>query len=108
MSRDIGIRFTTRTWNLMTHKIDPNVDDSREYVFGDLIHISRVNHFGYVKGVEKAEKDSPRKNLTGDPYFTDGFRLVIELSDTHIQKNDLFECQFPDWGKGISNNGRQP
>ncbi len=108
VSRDIGIRFTTRTWNLMTHKIDPNVDDSREYVFGDLIHISRVNHFGYVKGVEKAEKDSLRKNLTGDPYFTDGLRLVIELSDTHIQKNDLFECQFPDWGKGISNNGRQP
>ncbi|MCP4268245.1 MAG: hypothetical protein GY777_22170, partial [Candidatus Brocadiaceae bacterium] len=34
VSRDIGIRFTTRTWNLMTHKIDPNVDDSREYVFG--------------------------------------------------------------------------
>ena len=102
VSRDIGIRFTPRTWNLMTHKIDPNVDDSREYIFGDLIHTSRADHFGYVKGAERAEKESPRKNLTGDPYFTDGFRLVIELSDTPIQKEDLFEWEFPAWGKGIS------
>ncbi len=102
VSRDIGIRFTSRAWNLMTHKIDPNVDDSREYVFGDLIHISRVGHFGYVKGVESAEKESPRKNLTGDPYFTDGFRLVIELSDTPVQINNLLEWEFPAWGNGIS------
>ena len=101
VSRDIGIRFTPRTWYLSTHKIDPNVDDSREYVFGDLIHTDRTDHFGYVKGVERAEKESPRKNLTGDPYFTDGFRLVIELSDTPIQKEDLFERKFPAWGKGI-------
>jgi len=97
VSRDIGIRFTTRTWYLTTHKIDPNVDDSREYVFGDLIHISRVNHFGYVKGVEKAERESPRKNLTGDPYFTDGSRLVIELSDTPTHINNLLEWEFPTW-----------
>jgi len=94
VSRDIGIRFTTRTWNLMTHKIDPNVDDSREYVLGDLIHTSRTDHFGYVKGVEKAEKESSRKNLTGDSYFTDGFRLVVELSDTHIQQDTPFKWKF--------------
>ena len=102
VSRDIGIRFTLRTWYLSTHKIDPNIDDSREYVFGDLIHTERVDHFGYVKGAERAEKESPRKNLTGDPYFTDGFRLVIELSDTPIQKEDFLEGVFPAWGKGIS------
>ena len=102
VSRDIGIRFTPKTWYLSTHKIDPNVDDSREYVFGDLIHTERVDHFGYVKGAERAEKESPRKNLTGDPYFTDGFRLVIELSDTPIQKEDFFEWVFPAWDKGIS------
>ena len=100
VSRDIGIRFTSRAWNLMTHKIDPNVDDSREYVLGDLIHTSRTDHFGYVEGVEEAEKESPRKNLTGDPYFTDGFRLVVELSDTHIQKDAPFEWKFQAWGKG--------
>ena len=60
-----------------------------------------MDHFGYVKGAERAEKGSPRKNLTGDPYFTDGFRLVIELSDTRNEKNDLFEWVFPGW-KGIS------
>ena len=28
MSRDIGVRFTWRTWNLTTHRIDPDVDEA--------------------------------------------------------------------------------
>jgi hypothetical protein len=30
VSRDIGVRFTPRTWNLTTHQIDPNVDEARD------------------------------------------------------------------------------
>ena len=29
ISRDIGVRFTLKTWNLTTHKIDPDVDDAQ-------------------------------------------------------------------------------
>jgi hypothetical protein len=32
VSRDIGVRFTPRTWNLTTHLIDPDVDEARDYV----------------------------------------------------------------------------
>ena len=80
VSRDIGVRMTLKTWNLMTHEIDANVDESREYVFADLAAVSRVGRFGYVHGVGEALRDSPRKNLTGDPYFTDGLRLALELT----------------------------
>src|ERR1700689_4723532 len=31
VSRDIGVRFTVRTWNLTTHQIDPDVDEARDY-----------------------------------------------------------------------------
>ena len=42
VSRDIGVRFTWRTWNLTTHKIDPDVDDARDYVLDYLMESGRV------------------------------------------------------------------
>jgi hypothetical protein len=80
VSRDIGVRFTPRTWNLTTHRIDPDVDEARDYVIDYLLSVSRVSRFGYVGGVGRATPDAPRRNLTGDPYFTDGQRAVLVLS----------------------------
>ena len=80
VSRDIGVRWTLKTINLTTHKINPNVDEARSYLVGDLVHGQTVKWWGYVKGAEAAPYWEPRHNLTGDPYFTDGLRVVIELS----------------------------
>ena len=80
VSRDIGVRFTTRAWNLTTHRIDPDVDESRDYVIEDLNLAERVAVAGYVSGVGGCGPDAPHRNLTGDPYFTDGKRAVILLS----------------------------
>lgn len=80
ISRDIGVRFTTQVWNLTTHRVDPNVDESRDYVVEDLLRAERVNAVAYVDGVGDCTPDQPRRNLTGDPYFTDGKRVVIVLS----------------------------
>jgi hypothetical protein len=80
ISRDIGVRFTWRTWNLTTHRIDPDVDDARDYVIEDLLGSGHLDRMGYVEGVDVSEKDAPRRNLTGDPYMTDGNRAVLILS----------------------------
>lgn len=85
VSRDIGVRFTLRTWNLTTHKIDPDVDDARDYVLGSLMESGRVARVGYVPGVGATERTSPRHNLTGDPYFTDGLRAVAVFSPTRTE-----------------------
>lgn len=82
ISRDIGVRFTTRAWNLTTHRIDPDVDESRDYCIEDLSAAGRVRTAGYVGGVGACTTDAPRHNLTGDPYFTDGKRAVILLAPT--------------------------
>ena len=82
VSRDIGVRFTTKAWNLTTHRIDPDVDESRDYVIEDLVAAGRVKAAGYVGGVGECTHDAPRRNLTGDPFFTDGKRAVILLSPT--------------------------
>ena len=80
VSRDIGVRFTTRAWNLTTHRIDPDVDESRDYVIEDLALAGRVVAAGYVGGVGHCPPAAPRHNLTGDAYFTDGRRAVILLA----------------------------
>jgi hypothetical protein len=80
VSRDIGVRFTTRAWNLTTHRIDPDVDESRDYVLEDLLAVGRVRLAGYVEGVGACPRTDPRRNLTGDPYHTDGKRAVILLA----------------------------
>jgi hypothetical protein len=77
ISRDIGVRFTPKTWNLTTHKVDPDVDDSRDCLLDELLETGRVALVGYVPGAQAAPKTSPRRNLTGDPYFTDGMRAVV-------------------------------
>jgi hypothetical protein len=80
VSRDIGVRFTTKAWNLTTHRIDPDVDESRDYCVEDLAAAGRVQAAGYVGGVGPCTPAAPRRNLTGDPYFTDGKRAVILLA----------------------------
>jgi hypothetical protein len=82
VSRDIGVRFTPKTWNLTTHRIDPDVDDARDYVLDDLMESGRVARVGYMAGVGAAQRTAQRRNLTGDPYFTDGLRAVAIFTDT--------------------------
>jgi hypothetical protein len=83
VSRDIGVRFTFTTWNLSTHRIDPDVDESRDYVVEDLTLAARVKAAGYVAGVGGSSPAAPKRNLTGDPWFSDGQRVVILISPTH-------------------------
>jgi hypothetical protein len=82
VSRDIGVRLTWRTWNLTTHRIDPDIDEAREYVVEDLMHVGRLASAGYVEGVGPCDPATPRRNLTGDPYYTDGKRAVVLLSQS--------------------------
>ena len=82
VSRDIGVRSTFHTWNLTTHRIDPEVDEARDYVIEDLLEAQRLQAAGYVGGVGTCDGEHPRRNLTGDPYFTDGKRAVIYTSST--------------------------
>jgi hypothetical protein len=80
VSRDIGIKVTPKSPSLTTHIIDPEVDLTREYLLHSLLDGGLVERFGFVKGSRPATADDPAFNLTGDPYFSDGLRLVIDLS----------------------------
>jgi hypothetical protein len=40
-----------------------------------------VERYGYIEGVGAAPVSAQRTNLTGDPYYTDGLRAVVFLSN---------------------------
>ena len=77
ISRDIGIKLTTQVWYLTTHRVSPAVDQDRFYLLQDLIMSGAVSRFGFVQGVGVSSMPDPRVNLAGDPYLTDGLRLVL-------------------------------
>jgi hypothetical protein len=89
ISRDIGVRFTTKTWPPVTHKIDPDIDEARHALVEDLLFSQMLAKVGFVKGVGRATPSKPRQNLTGDPYFTDGLRLVMILDKGPISMNQM-------------------
>ena len=92
ISRDIGVRFTTKT--ITTHKIDPDVDDTREYLLENLAYAQTLEAFGYTGGVGEVSIDQPRGNLTGDPWFTDGYRLVLWLSAEPVPISEMRVLQW--------------
>jgi hypothetical protein len=94
ISRDIGIKLTTQSWYLTTHVISPEVDQDRFYLMQDLILSGAVSRFGFVRGVGVSSMPDPRVNLTGEPYLTDGLRLVLFLNEP---RRTFDQIDFLDW-----------
>ena len=94
ISRDIGVKLTTKSPTLTTHEIDPDIDEARDYLTQDLLESQKVAKLGFVDGVGKAEPDNPRYNLTDSPYWTDGLRVVFVFSE---ESTALDEVEFFDW-----------
>ncbi len=99
ISRDIGIKLTTQSWYLTTHRISPKVDQDRYYLLQDLVLTGVVSRFGFVRGVGISTPADQRTNLTGDSYLTDGLRLVVFLG---TQRRPLSAIEFLDWERPTS------
>lgn len=81
ISRDIGVRLTRRARILTTHRIDPDVDNARNALLLDLARINRVTQVGWLRISEPSSPKEPRRNLTGDRWWSDGLRVVVFLTD---------------------------
>ena len=96
ISRDIGVRFTSKT--ITTHKIDPDVDETRDFLIQDLMYSQSLAKVAFEKGVGEAPIEEPRGNLTGDPYFTDGLRAVMWVASEPIpfDEVELISWEIPE------------
>ncbi|MCP5519830.1 MAG: LssY C-terminal domain-containing protein [Verrucomicrobiales bacterium] len=94
ISRDIGLRFTFKAPGWVTHKIDPDVDEARDYLAQEMVTSGSVGTVTLVGGVGQASRETPQRNLTGDPFFTDGKRLVLFLSGETVPVSQI---HLEDW-----------
>ena len=102
ISRDIGVKLTTKSPTLTTHVIDPEVDTTREYLMHSLIAQGFVGRFAFVKGSAYATAQQPRVNLTGDPYHSDGMRLVIILAPEPVPPDEIRSLLWEQSGAPIA------
>jgi hypothetical protein len=94
ISRDIGSRLTTKSSTLTTHRIDPNVDETKSSLVQDFIHAQALKAYARVGGVGYVSPKEPRGNLTGDPWFTDGNRALMLLTS---EPTSVIEIDWFDW-----------
>lgn len=94
ISRDIGLKLTLKSPTISTHVIDPDVDEARRYFVEDLAYSQAMAIFGFVKGAPIVTKDAPRTNLVGDPFYTDGLRVVLFLEP---RPYTLSEIKMLEW-----------
>jgi len=94
ISRDIGSRLTIHSPTLTTHKIDPDVDEARTALAEDMAYSQSLVMIGYASGVGAAPPEQPRQNLTTDPYYTDGDRLVMVFDRRPVSLDSI---QFFRW-----------
>jgi hypothetical protein len=97
ISRDIGVKFTLKSPNILTHVIDPDVDEARRYFVEDMAYSQALARHGYVKGVGVVTRGEPKMNLTGDPFYTDGLRVVLffEPRPYSLSEIELLEWEMP-------------
>lgn len=100
ISRDVGIKLTRKSPTLTTHVIDPMVDEARQFLLESLLFRYRVESFGFVRASEPSFREHPRTNLTGDPYITDGMRLIVFIAPEPVKAEDVRNLGWGKTGKG--------
>jgi hypothetical protein len=99
VSRDVAVKVTTKSSTLTTHVIDPNVDEAREHLLQSLMVAGAIERFGFVEGMEPVTASEPLTNLTDDPYFTDGLRLIVMVSSSGVVSPE--EITFMEWQRSV-------
>lgn len=94
ISRDIGVKMTTKTWSLTTHEIDGDVDEARAYLVQDMAYSQALKELAHVRSMPPVSKDAPRLNLTDSAWYTDGLRAVMFLTD---DDTPLYKVRQLDW-----------
>jgi LssY C-terminus len=89
VSRDIGVKLTPKSPTLTTHVIDPAVDEARAYLLQTLFTHGVVERYAFVKGAAAATRSAPRYNLTEDPYYSDGMRLVVAIAQHSVPPEQI-------------------
>ena len=98
ISRDVGVKLSGRLWPPTTHIIDPDVDDARFYLMQDIMESKRLKAFGYVNSFTPSTIATPSYNAENDPFFTDGMRVLMVLTEesAYSAYSELWQWEYPE------------
>jgi len=94
VSRDIGSDLRIRKYWFAAQEIDPDIDETRDYLVEDVILSQNVDKLGYVVGVGVSTSEDPRYNLSKLPWWSDGYRAVLLFGKDQRTLGDL---EYFDW-----------
>ncbi len=89
-THDIGFERDQRK-DRITHKIDPNVDEEREFIRASLSQTGRVADITYLTPREPIRK---AKTAHGADYYSDGRVLVMRLPSSGLDRSQMFSRLF--------------
>lgn len=61
-------------------RIDPNVNEGRNYLLQNIWYSQSLLAFAFVAGGAEVSSDSPRMDFNNQPWFSDPYRLVLWVS----------------------------
>lgn len=96
VSRDIGSDLRIRKYWFAAQEIDPDIDETRDYMVEDVILSQNVDKLGYVEGVGVSASEDPRYNLSKLPWWSDGYRAVLVFGKDQITLGDLGYFEWED------------
>ena len=89
VSRDIGSDLRIRKYWFAAQEIDPDIDETRDYLVEDIVLSQNMDKLGYVDGVGVSTSEDPRYNLSKLPWWSDGYRAVLLFGKDQITLGDL-------------------
>ncbi len=98
VSRDIGSDLRIRKYWFAAQEIDPDIDETRDYMVEDVLLSQNVDKMGYVDGVGVSASEDPRYNLSKLPWWSDGYRAVLLFGKDQITLGDLGYFEWEDVG----------
>jgi len=75
-------------------RLDPDVNDGRNYVLQDLWYSQAIKHFAWSDTGVLVPDSSPRLDFNNNAWFADGMRLVLWLSRDPIPLGEVTEISW--------------
>ncbi|MGI9534508.1 MAG: LssY C-terminal domain-containing protein [Thermodesulfobacteriota bacterium] len=95
-TRDIGTDVN-KFRDFLTKKIDPDLNETRSYLFEDMALSQNVSKIGWIRFLEVTTKENPNINFDEQTWWSDGLVLVLLFDDipTSISDISFFEWDYP-------------
>jgi hypothetical protein len=91
----IGRRYAVGE-QFLSIKLDPDVNDGRDFLLQDLWYAQSLQHWGWLESGLSASEETPALDFNGNPWFVDdGYSVAIWVSGQPVALQDATEYRWP-------------